>query len=597
MSSINHQKKKRLQMAAFALMICMLFPVPVRRADAADISISCSQLTLVKGTKYKLRLYNIPEGAKVKWSSSNYFTATVSKKGKVKALNYGTTTITAKVKKKYYTCKVTVPDSSRSVTLNMTTATLIEGQTAQLTASSVKKVTYLSSNTDIASVDKNTGLVTAKNPGTATITAKNARGFARCTVNVGSADYQIQHAVNLNSQTIFRYTSKNKIVREYISWAKGKKLRLILANVNAATVKKVVWGTNNQTILSVPKAETDQKIVANTNTLKEGTAKVTAKVTFTNGSSTEYSVDVSVSDPKINTTDISLYKPDQSFTQWQRYLSFSGLNASSKISLGEYDANYIYTSVYHSKVAVSGVKAGSGTMQLTVDGKKFTVTYHVYEPQILPPPSVVKLNAAYNFQISGITGITPTYRSRNKTVATITADGTVWTKKAGVSYFDISFGNVTCSYRLEVAPKGVMRIIKRCNFILNNWKYSQKKRRKKGYYDYSALVWKGYKVYKQSHKKISNINGPLSSGAMFDYLNSKGKIIYYGYVGTDQLKPGDLIFYGDYDGAVQYSTPGRTLDIYHVSLYVGNGMIAEKEGQTLNENRIKDIVGIGRVLK
>ena len=56
------------------------------------------------------------------------------------------------------------------------------------------------------------------------------------------------------------------------------------------------------------------------------------------------------------------------------------------------------------------------------------------------------------------------------------------------------------------------------------------------------------------------------------------------------MKPGDLIFYGDYNSAVMYSTPGRTLDIYHVSMYAGNG-------KTINYNNIKHIVGIGRVVK
>ncbi len=597
MASMSTRKKKRIKIIAIALIVCMLFPVSVRNAEAADVVISCSQLTLKKGAGYKLKLYNIPKGAKVKWSSNNYFTASVSKKGKVKALNYGTSTVTAKYKKKYYTCLVTVPDSSRSVTLNMTTASLIEGQSVQLAAESVKKVTYISSNSDIASVDRTSGLVTAKNPGTATITAKSARGFAQCTVYVGSSDYQIQSTVDLKNQTIFRCTAKNKIVREYISWAKGKTLRLIIANVDSSTVKKVVWKSGNKTILTTPKAESGNKIVASANTLKEGTTQVTAKVTFYNGSVREYTVPVSVSDPKISAKDITVFKSGNYAAQWQRYLSFDGLNVYSKITLGEYDAGSIYTSVYHSKIAVSGVKAGSGTMKLTVDGKNFTVTYHVYEPQIYSTPPVIKVNALKKFQIYGMTGITPKYASRNRTIATVAADGTVQTKKAGVTYIDVSFGNVTCAYRLEVAPKGVMKIIKRCNFILQNWKYSQKKRLKKGFYDCSALVWKGYKVYKKYHRKISNINTPLSAGGMFDYLNSKEKIVYYGYVGTDQLKPGDLIFYGDYEGAVMYSTPGRTLNIYHVSLYAGNGVIVEKEGQVLNYNRIKDIVGIGRVIK
>ena len=77
---------------------------------------------------------------------------------------------------------------------------------------------------------------------------------------------------------------------------------------------------------------------------------------------------------------------------------------------------------------------------------------------------------------------------------------------------------------------------------------------------------------------------------------SKNQIIYFGYTGTDGMKPGDLIFYGDYNNAVKYSTPGRTLDIYHVAMYAGNGQVVEKGGQTMSSNNTKYIVGIGRVV-
>ena len=152
------------------------------------------------------------------------------------------------------------------------------------------------------------------------------------------------------------------------------------------------------------------------------------------------------------------------------------------------------------------------------------------------------------------------------------------------------------SYRVEVAAKGMKTIINRANFIVNNWKYSQKKRMRKGYYDCSALVWKGYKAYKKYNKKLGSSKRALSAGDLFDYLNKKKKIVYYGYTGMDNMKPGDLIFYGDYANAVKYSTPGRTLNIYHVAMYAGNGEVVEKGGKTLDYNGTYYIVGIGRVV-
>ena len=69
-----------------------------------------------------------------------------------------------------------------------------------------------------------------------------------------------------------------------------------------------------------------------------------------------------------------------------------------------------------------------------------------------------------------------------------------------------------------------------------------------------------------------------------------------GYLGYDYMKPGDLIFYGDYDSAVQYSTPGRTLNIYHVAMYAGNARVVEKGGQPINYNNLGHVVGIVRVV-
>ena len=55
-------------------------------------------------------------------------------------------------------------------------------------SNTTEKVTWTSSNTSVATVDVNTGLVTAKNPGTVTITAKNSTSTIKseCTVTVNN---------------------------------------------------------------------------------------------------------------------------------------------------------------------------------------------------------------------------------------------------------------------------------------------------------------------------------------------------------------------------------------------------------------------------
>ncbi|MBO6108699.1 MAG: Ig-like domain-containing protein [Eubacterium sp.] len=73
-------------------------------------SISKKILTMKVGQKKTLKLKNITkkQSGRVKWSSFRENVATVNKKGVVRAKSSGQTTISARYKKKTYTCKVTV---------------------------------------------------------------------------------------------------------------------------------------------------------------------------------------------------------------------------------------------------------------------------------------------------------------------------------------------------------------------------------------------------------------------------------------------------------------------------------------------------------
>ncbi len=73
---------------------------------AASVKLSKKTVYMLKGKTYKLRVKGT--GAKVKWKSSDTKVVTVSKKGKLKAKEYGTATVTAKVKGKTLKCKVIV---------------------------------------------------------------------------------------------------------------------------------------------------------------------------------------------------------------------------------------------------------------------------------------------------------------------------------------------------------------------------------------------------------------------------------------------------------------------------------------------------------
>lgn len=72
----------------------------------AKVRLNKKTAYMTKGSTLKLKVKGTKK--KAKWKSSNKSVVTVSKKGRLKAKDYGTAVITAKVKGKKLTCKVTV---------------------------------------------------------------------------------------------------------------------------------------------------------------------------------------------------------------------------------------------------------------------------------------------------------------------------------------------------------------------------------------------------------------------------------------------------------------------------------------------------------
>ncbi len=167
-------------------------------------TLSKSDFTLFSpGDSWTIQVTFTPTGAEapVVWSTSNSKVATVSKDGKVVAVGKGTCKITATVegvgeKTCIVRCRFegsaatpaptpTPSDTSSSaeIKLNKTDFTLFHaGETARLRISgTTSTVTWSSSNTDVATVDKS-GQVTAMGKGTCTITATVDGQTFKCTV-------------------------------------------------------------------------------------------------------------------------------------------------------------------------------------------------------------------------------------------------------------------------------------------------------------------------------------------------------------------------------------------------------------------------------
>ena len=130
----------------------------------------------------------------VVWTSSEPSIATVDKDGVVRGVKTGSTTITAKTNDGGFeaSCTVNVINAVMGITISDNSIMLYPNKTKQLKASVTPadadnpNVVWESNDDEVATVSE-TGLVTAKMPGTATITVKSVDGeyTATCTVTVG----------------------------------------------------------------------------------------------------------------------------------------------------------------------------------------------------------------------------------------------------------------------------------------------------------------------------------------------------------------------------------------------------------------------------
>ena len=152
----------------------------------SGITLSQTSADLYAGNSLTLTATTAPAGQAVTWHSDNAAVASVDDNGVVIGVAAGKAVITAEIAEGITaSCVVTVFE--KEISLDYTTIDVQENRSFQLHADTVPSehlVEWMSSNTEIATVS-NTGLVTAKKAGKATITASIPGGpSAVCTVYV-----------------------------------------------------------------------------------------------------------------------------------------------------------------------------------------------------------------------------------------------------------------------------------------------------------------------------------------------------------------------------------------------------------------------------
>lgn len=179
MNSCGKKLKKILVMFLAVIIVATMLPM---QGEAAPVKLNKTQMTIYVGSSKTLKVKGTSE--KVKWGSSKKTVAAVNNKGKVTAKKAGKATITAKVNKKTYRCKVTV----KNPYLNSKSLTLSEGETYQLKITGTSAASWSSSDESVASVNGK-GMVMAEKAGQAAITCKGRNGKTyKCQVTVQESD-------------------------------------------------------------------------------------------------------------------------------------------------------------------------------------------------------------------------------------------------------------------------------------------------------------------------------------------------------------------------------------------------------------------------
>ena len=224
--------------------------ITVKEVKPSSVELNRSKISIKPGETYTLKAEISPENTtnkKVTWKSSNTKVAKVNSKGKVTAVAPGTAKITCTTErgKKVDTCNITVKHIyPTSVTIRKSTVDLAMGSSTTLKVkikpsnATYEKLTWKSSNTKVATVDKN-GKVKAVGEGKTLITCKPAKGGGKgssCVVTVTKIPVL---GIKLN-------------VTSLILNGAGKTYQLTGVVVpENATNKKVIWSTTDPNVATV----------------------------------------------------------------------------------------------------------------------------------------------------------------------------------------------------------------------------------------------------------------------------------------------------------------------------------------------------------
>jgi uncharacterized protein YjdB len=382
------------------------------KVTVAEISLDKTELAVEKGKTVTLKATVNPSSISdqsVTWESSNTAVATVSTAGKVKGIKAGTATITCTsgATGVSTTCNVTVG----YVKLDKSEVSLEKGKTVKLTPTVYptsledKSVTWKSSNTAVATVST-AGKVKGVKAGTATITCKSvATGLSTtCKVTVGYV----------------------KLDKTEVSLEKGKTVKLTpTVYPTSLEDKSVTWKSSNTAVATVSTAGKVKGV-------KVGTATITCTSVAT-GLSTTCKVTVVSGAVSLNKTE--------AFVEKGKTMTLKATVTPSTLTDKSvtWKSSNTEVATVSSAGKVKGVKYGTVTITCTSVATGASATCNITVGKVVVNVSEITLKKSREIVLiptlypTSLADKSVTWKSSDKTVATVTSDGKVKGIAAGTA--------------------------------------------------------------------------------------------------------------------------------------------------------------------
>ena len=383
--------KKIFALFAVAMLAVLSCTKPEQKTDdTTALALDKTELTLMVGDTYTLKVLNAPEGASASFKSNNVTVASVgSRTGKITAKKEGNTVITATVAGTELTCNVTVTPKENVVTsvqLSSGDFSLKEGETKQLTATvkpddatdkadAEKTLTWSSDDESVATVSA-AGLVTAKTvevgaTKTANITAKviskEREIKASVKVTVSSSTILVQ-SVDLGSE----FTLKEKTGEKQLT------PKIVPSNATDAenAIKTITYESSDPTVATVSATG-----LVKAGTVPEGETKsatITAKVTSL-GKEYSGTVKVNVTSENIPTKSISLNVNNKKLNPGEEFelsvsLNPADANDEPEIEWSSDKPEFATVTPDGYKATVKAVDYGAAIITAKVKGKDITAS-------------------------------------------------------------------------------------------------------------------------------------------------------------------------------------------------------------------------------